>query len=270
MTEALNQISLPVVAGLIALAMAVLAVVRGVMRLMLGMLRLVVGCAVGAWVFFNAPEWLSEVAPNPSSSLLGGLGIAGGVLGHLASGMVLGRLLGGGDAGPGGGPSMSKGRSVVLSLLPTGILLWLGGMALRFTGTLSGLAGLDHGPEAAVRPWLAEARQFLNQGKVGAIFDVFDPVTPPEVVRLCEILVMYRDPARWQSVKGDPALRTVLRHPKFQRLLDDREVKHAVAHSHYARLFTRPEVRAAARDPELAQALRSLPAPEVRRAEPVP
>jgi hypothetical protein len=269
MPESLTQLSLPVLAALFVAGMAVLAVVRGVLRLIRGMVRLVIGLAVGTYVFLKAPEWLAGMTPNPSSALLGGLSLVGGALGHLGSGVILGKLLGDGEAATAGGEGLSAGKSVLLSLLPSGVLMWIGGVVLRLTGSLNGMAQLDQGVEAVYRPWLTQARAVLSQGAVGNLFNALDPVTSPEVVRLCEILVTYRDPARWKSVKGDPALSQVLNHPKFRRLLDDREVKHAVAHSNYARLFTLPEVRAAARDPELANALRTLRPPEVRRAEPL-
>jgi hypothetical protein len=270
MPEFLTNLSLPALAALFAGGMAVLAVARGVLRLIRGMLKLAIGFAAGTFVFLKAPEWLGGTVPNPSAALLGGLSFVGGAAGHLTSGLVLEKLLGGIESAQASGESLSKGKSMLLSLLPSGVLMWIGGVLLRLTGSLSGMAQMDQGPEAAARPWLTQARTFLSQGAIGSVFNALDPVTSPEVVRLCEILVAYRDPARWKSVKGDPALRAVLNHPKFRRLLDDREVKHAVAHSNYARLFTLPEVRAAAADPELEQALRSLHAPEVRRAAPVP
>jgi len=269
MPDFLTNLSLPAVAALFAGGMAVLAVARGVLRLIRGMLKLAIGFAAGAYVFLKAPEWLGGTVPNPSATLLGGLSFVGGAAGHLTSGLVLEKLLGGLDPAQASGENLSKGKAVLLSLLPSGMLLWIGGVLLRLTGSLSGMAQLDQGPAAAVQPWLAQARSALSQGVIGKVFNVLDPVTSPEMVRLCEILVTYRDPARWKSVKGDPALRTILNHPKFRRLLDDREVKHAVAHSNYARLFTLPEVRAAAADPGLAQALHSLRPPEVRRAEQV-
>lgn len=269
MPETLTQFSLPVLAAVFAAGMAALALVRGVLRLIRGMLKLAIGFAAAAFVFLKAPEWLGGAVPNPSGALLGGMSVAGGALGHLGSGLILGRLLGGGEGGGAAGGNLSAGPAVLLSLLPSGVLMWIGGVLLRLTGSLSGMAQVDQGPAAEVRPWLSEARSMLSRGAVGKVFDVLDPVTTPEVVRLCEILVVYRDPARWKSVKADPALAQLLHDPKFRRLLDDREVKHAVAHSNYTRLFTLPEVRAAAADPDLARALRSLRPPEVRRAEPV-
>jgi hypothetical protein len=58
----------------------------------------------------------------------------------------------------------------------------------------------------------------------------------------------------------------LISHPHFQRLLNDREVKRAIAFGDHARLLTLPEVKAAARDPEILEALAELPEPEVRRA----
>lgn len=269
MPETLSSYSLPVLAGVFVAGMAVLAVARGALRLIRGILKLAIGFAVGTYVFFKAPEWLGAAGQSTSGALQAGLSFVGGALGHLGSGRVLEWLLGGMESVQAQGAKMSAGKSILLSLLPSGALLWMGGVVLRLTGSLSGMAYVDQGADAVARPWLAQARAALSQGPVGALFNRLDPVTSPEVVRLCEILVTYRDPARWKSVKTDRSLHQVLNNPKFRRLLDDREVKHAVAHSNYARLFTLPEVRAAAADPELASALRSLKPPETRRAEPV-
>lgn len=256
-------------AGLFVAVMAVLAVVRGVLRLIRGMLKLAIGFALGVYVFLKAPEWLDASVANPSTALLGGLSVVAGVIGHVGSGFALEKVLGGLDSAQATGRSMSMGKAVLLSLLPSGALIWMAGVLLRLGGSFNGMAQVDLGAEAA-RPWLAEARAFLNQGAVGRVFNVLDPVTPPEVAHLCELLVAYRDPAHWKAVKADPSLQTVLNHAKFRRLLNDREVKFVVAHSNYARLLTLPEVRTAAEDPDLAAALRSARLSEVRRAEPVP
>src|SRR5690606_2712140 len=101
------------------------------------------------------------------------------------------------------------------------------------------------------------------------LFNATDPLTSPETVRLCEILVSYRVADRWQQVRTDPAFRGVIQHPTFQRLLRDREVREAVAHSNYARLLTLPEIRSAADEPSLVRELRALPHEPILRAEPV-
>lgn len=264
--EWLSQFSLPAVAAGFAGVMAVLAIVRGILRLIRTMLALAVGFAAGTYVFLHAPEWLHGVWENPSGKALAAMSVIGGAVGHLGSGFLFGKLLGGLDSAQAAGQAISKPKAALISLLPSGVLMWLGGIFVRLTGALSGMEHVDEG-KAASPPWLAQARAALSQGVVGQFFNFTDPVTSPEATRLCEILVTYRDSSRWKTVKRDPAFSAVLNHPTFRRLLDDREVRHAVAHSNYARLFTLPEVRAAAADPDLAKALRSLPAPEIRRAE---
>lgn len=264
--EWLSQLSLPAVAAAFAGVMAVIAIVRGILRLIRTMLALAIGFAAGTYVFLHAPEWLHGVWENPSGKVLAALSVIGGAVGHLGSGFLFGKLLGGLDTAQAAGHNISKTKAAFISLLPSGVLMWLGGIFLRLTGSLSGMEHIDEG-KAASPPWLSQARAVLSQGAVGKFFNFTDPVTSPEVTRLCEILVTYRDSSRWQNVRRDPVLSSVLNHPKFRRLLDDREVRHAVAHSNYARLFTLPEVREAAADPDLAKALRSLPAPEIRRAE---
>lgn len=269
MPEIPGHIPLPVLVGLFAVAMAVLAMLRGILRLILSVLKLALGVAAGAFVFLKAPEWLGSTVPNPSATMLGGMSLLGGAAGHFSSGFILEKLLGGMESTGATGESLSKSKIALLSLVPSSLLMWAGGVLLRLTGSLSGIAQLDHGTTATPPAWLTQTRAALSQGVVGRAFNFLDPVTSPEVVRLCEILVTYRDPVRWKSVKNDPSMQLVVHQPAFQRLLDDREVKFAVGHSNYARLFTLPEVRDAATDPALASALQSVHQPEVRRAEPV-
>ncbi len=267
-TDTVSQLSLPALGALFVGGMAVLAISRGVLRLIRGVAALAIGLVVGTVVFLQAPTYLAGVVDNPSGKLLAGLSVIGGALGHLGSRFTLGKLLGGLDAAAAAGQTLSKGKAALISLLPSGFLMWAGGIFIRLTGSLSGMEHLDEG-KAGDWPWLAQARQVLSQGTLGRIFNATDPVTSPETLRLCEILVSYRVDERFQKVRKDPDFQGIVTHPLFQRLLKDREVRHAVAHSNYARLLTLPEIRAAVADPTLARELRALPEERIVRAEPV-
>lgn len=269
MTEPAADLSLPALGALLAVIMAVLAVTRGLLRLIRGVVALTLGLIAGTAVFLKAPQYLEEMGINASWKWLAGLSVVGGAVGHLGSQFVLGKLLGGMNAAQVAGMTLSKGKAALASLLPSGFLMWAGGIIVRLTGSLSGMEHVDAG-QRGDWPWLARARETLSQGVLGGFFNATDPVTSPETLRLCEILVTYRVKERFQQMGRDPAYKAVMANPVVQRLLADREVKLAVAHSNYARLLTLPEVREAASQPEVARALRALPEAPIPKAEPVP
>lgn len=248
--------------------MIVLAITRGILRLIRGVAALACGLIAGTLIFLKAPPYLESLGISPSWKWLAGLSFVGGAIGHLGSQFVLGKLLHILGLAQAAGLSLSKGKAALASLLPTGFLVWAGGILVRLTGSLSGMEHLDGG-QAGDSPWLARARETLSQGMLGGFFNATDPLTSPETLRLCEILVTYRVNDRFQQLKSDPQFRTVISHPAVQRLLKDREVRLAVAQSNYPRLLTLPEVRAAAGLPDLAKALRALPEPPIPKAEPV-
>jgi hypothetical protein len=159
-------------------------------------------------------------------------------------------------------------RAALLSLVPSMAVMWAAGVVVRVAGSLSGMAHIDRGGGGGA-PWLARAGEALSGGVIGRFFEVADPVASLERRRLCELLVSYREAGRWDRVRRDPRFEEAVSHPKFRRLLEDRDVRRAVSFSDYARLFTLAEVREAAADRSLGAALRRLPEPEVRRAEPV-
>ena len=260
--------SLPVLAAVFAGIVAVWAVVRGIFRLLRGMVALAIGFVAGTIVFLKAPGWLHGTVENPSGWLLGGLSMVAGAVGHLGSRAALGSLFGALDTAQAAGEGVSKGKAVLLSLLPSGFLMWAGGIVLRLTGAVSGIAHADGSHASGDQPWLAQARQALSSGVVGRLLNATDPVTSPAQVRLAEILIAMRDSARWPEVRRDPALKAVLTHPKVQRLMNDREVKKAVSFANYTGLLTLPELKEAAEDPTLKAALLALPAAPVRRALP--
>jgi hypothetical protein len=115
-------------------------------------------------------------------------------------------------------------------------------------------------------PWLARVHMWLGSGPAGRILDATDPFVDRSALRLCEVLVAYRVHEHADRLERRPGYSKLISHPRFRRLLNDRDVKRAIAYGDHARLLTLPEVRAAARDPEILDALERLPEPEVRRA----
>jgi hypothetical protein len=262
-------ISAPALILAVVGVMALLAVMRGVLRLIRTMVALAIGFVAGTVIFLHAPEWFQGIAQDLSGKWTAVISLIGGAIGHLGSSFALNRVLGGIDTPQAAGQHIPKGRAILLSLLPSGLMIWIGGVVIRLAGSLSGMAHADH-RDSPDWDWLARAQAALSRGAVGRFFNLTDPLTSPEHVRLCEILVAYRESGRWQTVRHDAGLEAVVRHPKFRRLLEDRDVRRAVAFSNYPRLLTLREVREAVHDSTLALALRSVPDPEVRRAERVP
>ncbi len=246
--------------------MALLAIVRGVLRLFRAMITLGLAFAAGTLVFIKGPDLLKGIVENPSGQLLAGLSFIAGGIAHLGSGFTLNKILGGLDAAQVAGQNFSKLKAAALSLLPSGFFLWAGGILVRLTGSASGLAHAD-AAQGGSEPWLAQLRDSISSGVLGRMYNATDPFTTDTATRLCQVLVDYRVHDRIDQLARDPRYKALFADPHFRRLLNDKQVKHAVAFRDFTRLLTLAEVRDAAADPALAKIVADLPQPEVRRAE---
>jgi hypothetical protein len=232
------------------------------------MVSLAIGLGCGAWVWFDGVRWIDRFVDRPSDRLTGWISLAAVALGALLTHWVWKRVASGpAESTSPSGPSRLV--SALLSLLPSAFFLWAVGIAIRLFGSVSALAWTDQSA-AAPPSWLARAQSMLTSGTLGRIFDATDPFVDRASLRLCEVLVAYRVHEFADRLERRPGYWPLVSHSRFQRLINDREVKRAIAYGDHARLLSLPEVKATARDPEIIEAMAKLPEPEVRRAEAVP
>jgi hypothetical protein len=264
MSDFLHQHSSLLIAGLLfAVLMAGWAMVRGIFRILRMTVAFGIGFALGSWAFIEGPHWFRGIIEFPSEKALAGLSVVAGAIGYFGSTFALRKLLG--DVPAHAARSTTKLTAALLSLLPTGLFVWVAGTMLRLSGSMAGLAHIDDG--AGARPWLAQVRDSLNTGMIGRLFEATDPFTDDAAVHLCEVLVHFRVHEHADILRTSPHYRPLDANPKFQRLLNDRDVKRAIAFCDYARLLTLREVKETATDPKIAAALAALPRIDVRRAE---
>ena len=142
--------------------MALLAVMRGVLRLIRTMVALAIGFVAATIIFLNAPEWFQGIAQDVSGKWTAFLSVIGGAVGHLGSSFALNRVLGGIDTPQAAGKHIPKGRAILLSLVPSGLMVWIGGVVIRLAGSLSGMAHADH-RDSPDWDWLVRAQALPEQ-----------------------------------------------------------------------------------------------------------
>ena len=151
----------------------------------------------------------------------------------------------------------------LLSLLPSGFLLWAVASGLRLTGSVDDLAATDattisqDGTAATLPGFFSRARAAIETSKLGGIFRATDPLASPEDTRLTQFLLIMKDPDAWSQLRNHPQLAKILSHPDVQRLTRDNDVRKYIAHGDYQQLLTLPALEAAAADPEIAPLLRT-------------
>ena len=247
----------------VVLIWAVRAFIFGVGRLLIGMAFLGIGVLAGWQVFLHGKEWLTPVLGDAPSAktVLYSAWIAGGftygALGLFSRNLVA-RVTGSGKAvGP------RKMGGALLSLLPSGFLLWAVASGLRLTGSVDDLAATDattisqDGTAATLPGFFSRARAAIETSKLGGLFRATDPLASPEDTRLTQFLLIMKDPDAWSQLRNHPQLAKILSHPDIQRLTRDNKVREYIAHGDYQQLLTLPELEAAAADPEIAPLLRA-------------
>lgn len=155
-------------------------------------------------------------------------------------------------------------RGGLFGFVPALIMLWLGAIAVRWTGTTAELRAV----EAAAKSGnvsdldngdlLARLNRSLNQGVLGSILNRIDPVSSREAGALGSILALSHGETAWRRLASDPGAGPILQIESFRRLRNDREVIHALSFSHYSQLLALPEMNAALNDKPLREALLSL------------
>ncbi len=247
----------------VILIWAIRAFIFGVGRLLFGMAFLGIGVIAGWQVFLHGKEWLTPIlgeAPSAKTVLYSAWvagGFTYGALG-LFSRNLIARLTGSGKAV---GPKKMSGA--LLSLLPSGFLLWAVASGLRLTGSVDDLAATDattiskDGTTATPPGFFSRARAAIETSKLGNIFRATDPLATPEATRLTQYLLLMKDPDAWSQLRKHPQLAKILSHPDVQRLSRNNDVRKHIAHGGYQQLLTLPDLEATATDPDIAPLLRS-------------
>lgn len=259
-----------VTAGAAALVafLAGLAFARGVVKQLFGMVSLGLAVAAAYYVFSHRSIVFGSGGATMSTDKLMIFSGAAGLLVyavcryivHLLAGWGLLNILGG----------MAGWKGLMVSLVPSGFLLWVSSLVLRLTGTVFGMEtasdatgqapganGKKEEPSAFVT-WLHQFSQKIDRSSLGALAEKFDPLDLRATANLSRLLILWPDGTVWRQLAADPKAGRMLNHPKLIALGKDPKVRQAIDRQDFAGLMQLPQVEQAASDHELEPFLKGL------------
>ncbi len=251
-------------AGLIVLLFALRGFFRGIVRLVFGMVSLAVGGMIGYQVFLNGREWFEPLLGKAGSETLLWVSAGVAIATYLILGLI-GRSIADSFAGDGKVAGPARLGGAILSLIPSLFFIWVIAMALRLTGTVTGLETLDRlvmADDGTTKPeagFWDKALAKLDTSWLGRLLAQTDPVADAETNKLAQLLFLMKDPDAWERAKANPQVAAIISDPRVANLLNDEKVLYDVANSGYAQVLRQPAVHATAGSSEVAPKLRELP-----------
>jgi hypothetical protein len=242
--------------------LAGLAVSKGIVKQILNMITLTVSVLVAIYVFHHRTQLMGTYGSTMSTDTL--LAVAGGSglltffltrgLVNFAAGFGLVSVLG----------KFTGWKAGVLSLLPSGMLVWLGAMVLRLMGGIYGMedaaAGQKPGMEKSMMgEWVQKLAQKLDHSSAGQFLEGLDPYDVRAKSNLARLLILWPDGRVWQQLsKRDPSAAKALAHPEIQALGRDAKVRQAIERQDFAGLMQLPQIERAAANAQLEPFLKKL------------
>lgn len=249
-------------AGLIAF-LAGLAVARGVVRQIIGMINLGAGISAALYVFQHRSVVLGVTGASLSTDKLLMVAAGAGLLAYFVSKMFMNLLAGLGVLSL--LSSFTGWKGGLISLLPSGFLIWAGALLLRLIGNVYGVenAALVQKEGAKVTEtltaWVHQLSQKVDRSTFGAMIEKLDPYDVRATANLSRLLILWPDGRAWQQIasKG-PQTAAMLNHPALVALGRDPKVRQAIDLQDFAGLMQLPQVEKAAANPELQPFLTGL------------
>ena len=151
---------------------------------------------------------------------------------------------------------------MLAGLVPSGALVWLAGIGLRWFGAQDHLAAVatevkHPGAGLEAESLWSEAMHALDGSVLGRVVGWLDPVTPNSHVNLAKLIVI-ADAKSARGFENDPALSKLLQHPKVQSLRKNERVRLLVAHDDYVALLYDRDMNAALADADFKKEVESL------------
>jgi hypothetical protein len=249
--------------GLVAVAfLAGLAVARGVVSQVIGMFSLAAAVLAATYVFRHHADMFGVLASNMSTDALlmisGGVGLVTFFLARAAFNMLAGFGLLSFLA------SMTGWKAGLISLLPTGALVWLSAMVLRLVGSVYGLenAAVEQGAKGVksdLGAWVEQFAQKFDHTSIGKLTEQLDPYDVRATANLARLLILWPDNRVWQQIAArGPDSANALNHPEIAALGRDEKVRQAIDRQDFAGLMQLPQLEKAASNPQLVPFLKGL------------
>jgi hypothetical protein len=256
-SQGMNAWGLAIVAFFVGMAVA-----RGIVSQMLMMINLAIAVMAGLFVFQHRTEVFGAYASTMSTNTLLGTSAAAAVLTYFlvrgvvnfVAGFGLISLL----------ASFTGWKAGLLSLLPSGVLVWLGAMVMRLLGSVYGMENAEielagKGTKSQFGAWIEEMAQKIDRTSVGSLVEKLDPYDMRARANLARLLILWPDGRVWQqlAMRGQTEA-NALNHPDIIALGGDAKVRQAIEHHDFAGLIQLPQVARAAANPQLEPFLKGL------------
>lgn len=249
--------------GLVLVAfLAGLAFARGIVQQFLTMVSLGLSVLAGLYIFRHRTEIFGAYGSSMSTDTLLFMSGAAALLAFFLVRALINVVAGFGLLAFLG--SITGWKAGLLSLLPSGVLVWLSTMVLRLVGSVYGLENASiqqsgKGETSSLGAWVQELAQKVDRTSVGSWVERLDPYDMRATANLARLLILWPDGRVWQQIaaKG-PDTAKALNHPEIAALGRDAKVRQAIERQDFAGLMQLPQVVKTASNPELEPFLKGL------------
>lgn len=235
--------------------LAGLAFSNGVIKQLVNMVCVAVGVGVAWYCFRHRGDVYGSAAGSMGTDRLVGFSAIAGLIAYGIARIAMGMLSAFGLLKLMGG--LAGWRGVMLSVIPSGFLLWVAAMALRLVGNLYGMEGVASvGREGArIQNTFGEvvnkARKMMEQSMVGGLIANLDPFSMRPTANLARLLIVWPDKKLWPALAANPKTGKIYAHPKVAELGYNQNVRAAIAKKDFASLMQMKEVETVAGYPDL-------------------
>jgi len=249
--------------GMVLVAfLAGLAFARGIFRQMLTMISLCVSVLAGLYIFRHRAEVFGAYGANMSTDTLLIMSGAAALLTFFLARALINVVAGFGLLAF--LANITGWKAGLLSLLPSGVMVWLSAMVLRLVGSVYGLENASiqqtgNGVKSEFGAWVEQLAQKIDRSSVGRFAEKLDPYDFRATANLSRLLILWPDGRVWQQIaaKG-PQTAQALNHPDIIALGKDEKVRQAIDRQDFAGLMQLPQVVKTAGNPELEPFLKGL------------
>lgn len=153
--------------------------------------------------------------------------------------------------------SMAGWRGMVMSILPSGFLIWISSMALRLVGNLYGMETAATVSREGARitstfgVFMNDARRALEKSTIGSVILNADPLAMRPTANLTRLLIVWPDQRVWPKLAANPKTGAIYAHPTVVALGSDAAVRKCIESKDYPGLMQLKQVEQAATHPVL-------------------
>ena len=250
------------IVGFIAFT-AGLAFARGVVQQLVGVVTLAISVWAAWYVFMHRVQIFGAAGMQITTNRLMMLSAAAGLLTffvckmgtYFLAAFGLMRMLSG----------LTGWKGLIVSIIPSGGMLWLGSMVLRVVGSLYGMENAseivkDGGAiESQAKSIFYSLSQRIDNTFLGGLAKKLDPYDIKATANLARLLILWPEGSMWQRIAAqNPKVAAALNHPLIAQLGNDKDVRYAIEHKDFAGLMQMRKIENVANHPDLEPVLDDL------------